>query len=290
MSPITYQLNQDEIDLAWKTGAARTSRGSNFNEIRSPRGRKFVEANGAAGEIALAGLLLRHSVIGQDLHAKMLDTIYTTGISQARLGQDDGDIAVGYYTIDVKTTEHTHGTLWLTKEKQGAHKIKGYAMMTGDIEGVYDPSIPAAQYTFCGWQHSEQILKGWNQGDRGIGRWSQEALRSPRDLFDGLDRTIPFPVRFTYQEMLTVERGYRYLTEHKMRFGGDSISEARLVEMLGGSSHFYFKILDEYGITEDEYEAMSIGELRKAVEFAELMHEAELEVERNPDQLTLPFG
>ena len=265
-----YKLSEYEIDLAHKTGKARTERakkaGLNARTFSS-RGKVFIESNGAAGEIALAGILLQQGMIGKEKHQVLLDEIYNAGVSSAYAGTDDGDLNIGGITIDIKATEWPRGFLPVSQDKLRAKLIKFYALVTGDIEG--DKS-PCDEFTFRGWRSAEWLSKRHNRGSKGIGKHAQSDLLSLRELSEIIEK-VPYAERYTLAEMRFMEDCYHHDTIADAAH--DPISEARFVEMLGDLSRYYHTMQEDIGIYDHEFDELPQGAVIDRVAYTEYQAE-----------------
>lgn len=277
-----YKLSQEEMDLAHKTGQARTQRAKDAGlnaPTYSKRGKVFIESNGAAGEIALAGILLDGGLIGKTKHQQMLDDIFTAGVSSAYAGTDNGDIHVGRLAFDIKATEWGFGYLPVSQDKLRAKLITHYALVTGDIEGE---KSPCDEFTFRGFRSAEWLAKYHNRGSKGVGHHGQETLRPLSELRELVEK-MPYGERYTIAEMLHMENCYHHDT---IADGAcDPITEARFAEMLGERSRYYHDVQENVGIYDEEFDALPQGKVVDMVTYAEYMT-CELP-DREEDQLSL---
>jgi len=153
-----YELTEEERDAATITGKARTERARSYglsNTKKSPKSQEYIDLNGACGEIAFIGMLLKEQYIDLKTYEEQLAAIKEAGITSAQYGLDDGDVIISGNKVDVKTTEYDHGTLWLTYNKRGALKIDTYVLLTGCHTVDWT-------YTFRGWLSSKEILSNWD--------------------------------------------------------------------------------------------------------------------------------
>lgn len=131
-----YVLKDPERYIAFKVGEERSKNcrkmGIKQNK-HSFRSSLFIDQNGAAGEIALIGMLLELDIICKEKYTFELDRICKSELKSANLGLDDGDVEVLNYNIDVKTSEYENAHLWLTDAKKNAIKVDYYCLFTGNI-------------------------------------------------------------------------------------------------------------------------------------------------------------
>lgn len=143
----SYTLSPAERVLAQTVGEARHNR-ARANEIPDARVAEdaiFIDINGAAGEIALAGLLYKVEVFDKETWEKLLSTIAEAQTVSAAQGTDNGDLLVGGLNIDVKTTPYREGKLWLHARKL-LSPIDYFSLMVGDYRWgsfIYKGSLSA---------------------------------------------------------------------------------------------------------------------------------------------------
>jgi len=263
-----YKLSQAEMDLAHKTGQARTQRAKNAGlnaKTWSKRGKVFIESNGAAGEIALAGILLREGLIGKTKHQQLLDDIFNAGVSSAYAGTDNGDIDIGGLTIDIKATEWAGGYLPVSQDKLRAKLIKHYVLITGDIEGQRSP---CDEFTFRGWRSAGWLSKHHNRGSEGIGKHNQKDLLGLRDLCAMIEK-MPYASRYTVAEMRHMEDCYYHDTISDAAH--DPIAEARFAEMLGELSRYYHTMQEDIGVYDHDFDELPQGAVIERVAYTEYM-------------------
>lgn len=143
----SYTLSPAERVLAKTIGEARhyRARANDVPDARAAEDAIFIDVNGAAGEIALAGLLYRVGVLDKETWEEALNTIATAQSVSAAQGEDNGDLLVEGLRIDVKTTHYPSGMLWLHARKLRS-PIDYYSLMTGDYRDgtfIYRGSLSA---------------------------------------------------------------------------------------------------------------------------------------------------
>lgn len=143
----SYKLSPAERVLAIRVGEARHTR-ARANEIpdaRAAEDARFIDINGAAGEIALAAMLFKSGVLTlQDYESALLQISSAQLVSSAQ-GTDYGDLEVEGLRIDVKTTTYPQGDLWLHARKLRS-PIDYYALVVGDYTDgcfIYKGSLSA---------------------------------------------------------------------------------------------------------------------------------------------------
>lgn len=238
---IKYTLTEAELSLAEETGLARTARarGANldYSKKAERQSQNFIDLNGAAGEIAFVGMLLDIGYITKEEYKEKLVFIRNAGITSARYGQDDGDVVLNGIKIDVKTTEYSYGTLWITNNKRGAYKIDAYVLMTGDATQV------KPEFTFRGYMAATEALKKWDNRMT-PGKFYQDELH----VLPG-DELVPSYLKeeteFKYfgKEQ---DRRKRILAHHaeeaymaRAAWNESPLTEASFVKTLGRSSRYY---------------------------------------------------
>lgn len=130
------ELTSLQLKFAREVGAARhmASRGASvFNARRSPRSDEFIDANGAAGEIALNSLLLMNGQITELEFYKNIDRLRDVSPKSALLRSDEGDLTRQGERVDVKTTHYPTGNLIVQAKKLNC-VIDSYALVVGDID------------------------------------------------------------------------------------------------------------------------------------------------------------
>ena len=143
----SYTLSPAERVLATVVGKARHNRARDrgIPDAREAEDAIYIDINGAAGEIALAGLLHRVEVFDKETWEKLLSTIAEAQDISAAQGTDNGDLLVGGLTIDVKTTHYPNGKLWIHSRKLRS-PIDYYSLMIGDYRSgsfIYKGSLSA---------------------------------------------------------------------------------------------------------------------------------------------------
>ena len=238
----TYTLTDKEWDLAYKTGAARTARALGaklqYSKIATVQKQEFIDMNGAAGEIALVGMLLQEGCITVPEYTALLDHIYNAGITSAKHGQDDGDVAVQGLNIDAKTTQYDFGTLWITPSKKYAGKISGFALITGDIR-KHKPTT----YTFRGWMSHAEALEKWDNRME-PGQFAQMELHDlPVQPIYPLTDNGQLPLFYPGREQDAAKRLRWHAHENvyvsRMAEEEYPFQEAKMVAALGTDSGFY---------------------------------------------------
>lgn len=143
----SYTLSAAERVLAIRVGEARhtRARAKDIPDARAAEDARYIDINGAAGEIALAGMLHKLGILSkQDYESALLEISCAQDVSAAQ-GTDNGDLCVEGYTIDVKTTPYRDGKLWLHARKLRS-PIDYFSLMVGDyIDGsfIYKGSLSA---------------------------------------------------------------------------------------------------------------------------------------------------
>lgn len=143
----SYTLSPAERVLAKTVGEARHNRArvNGVPDARAAADAIYIDINGAAGEIALAGLLYRVGVYTCASWEEALNTIADAQSVSAAQGEDNGDLLVEGLRIDVKTTHYPNGRLWLHARKLRS-PIDYYSLMTGDYKSgsfIYRGSLSA---------------------------------------------------------------------------------------------------------------------------------------------------
>lgn len=129
----SYTLSAPERVLARTVGEARhnRARANQIPDAREAEDAIFIDINGAAGEIALAGLLYKAEVYSKDAWEEALNSIANAQDVSAAQGTDNGDLLVEGLRIDVKTTPYRDGKLWLHARKLRS-PIDYFSLMIGD--------------------------------------------------------------------------------------------------------------------------------------------------------------
>lgn len=129
----SYTLSPPERVLARTVGEARHNRAysQHIPDARYSEDAIYIDVNGAAGEIALAGLLYKAEVYSKDAWEEVLNSIANAPPVSAAQGTDNGDLLVEGLRIDVKTTPYRDGKLWLPARKLRC-PIDYFSLMVGD--------------------------------------------------------------------------------------------------------------------------------------------------------------
>lgn len=129
----SYTLSPAERVLARTVGEARhnRARANDVPDARVAEDAIFIDINGAAGEIALAGLLYKAEVYTKETWEEALTFIAEAQDVSAAQGTDNGDLLVDGLRIDVKTTPYRDGVLWLHARKLRS-PIDYFSLMVGD--------------------------------------------------------------------------------------------------------------------------------------------------------------
>ncbi len=143
----SYTLSPAERILAQIVGEARhtRARAKGIPDARAAEDATYIDVNGAAGEIALAGLLYRQGIYTKATWEEALHTIAEAQDVSAAQGTDNGDLLVEGLRIDVKTTHYSNGVLWLHARKLQS-PIDYYSLMVGDYKDgsfIYRGSLSA---------------------------------------------------------------------------------------------------------------------------------------------------
>lgn len=143
----SYTLTPAERALARIVGEARhtRARANGVPDARVAADAIYIDVNGAAGEIALAGLLYNADVFDKETWEEALYSIAQAQDVSAAQGTDNGDLLVEGLRIDVKTTPYTDGKLWLHARKLRS-PIDYFSLMVGDYNYgsfIYKGSLSA---------------------------------------------------------------------------------------------------------------------------------------------------
>ena len=163
----SYTLSAPERVLARTVGEARHNRAysQHIPDARISEDAIYIDVNGAAGEIALAGLLYKVGVFTKASWEEALNAIANAPPVSAAQGTDNGDLLVEGLRIDVKTTPYRDGKLWLHARKLRS-PIDYFSLMIGDYNYgsfIYRGSLSAqdarASFQAVNGQYLQNTLK-----------------------------------------------------------------------------------------------------------------------------------
>jgi hypothetical protein len=146
--PRTIRLHEHELRLARWVGRKRYDANTGTTVDRKVGGGSalFIDENGTCGEFAAAKLFN----VFPDL------TLYNRADSHA------GDMLVGSYTVDIKTTHYATGILVITLDKLLEKCPDAFALMTGDFR-------KGPEYTYHGGIDARRVFEDQFLGDLGHG-------------------------------------------------------------------------------------------------------------------------
>jgi hypothetical protein len=176
-------LTNDLLELAFEVGKLRNDSckkvGIYSNKKSKKRSNFWIDYNGAAGEIAFAKMMFESSILSEKEYNHFLENIKNNDIKPASLGLDDGDIRIGKFNIDVKTSEYRSAHLWLTSNKKGTNLIDYYALLIGNVDNTKKDNLSQSyvEFELKGFMSHNDAIKNWNKTCSGIsGKFHQSEL------------------------------------------------------------------------------------------------------------------